>query len=168
MNVSEGFAGQVSVLMLVVGFDFIVQLLQVPFLSVFYYEERMYYNYLVVILSNFAKMAVVLVLFTVWQPVVWGAYIGALFINIAALWAYYKYVRRHYPQIKANIVFFQIQKLKEILRMGIWVSFSKLAAVLLSSSSTYLANIWLGVYLAGIYGSVAQISLYSVLLRFRL
>lgn len=157
MNVSEGFAGQVSVLMLVVGFDFIVQLLQVPFLSVFYYEERMYYNYLVVILSNFAKMAVVLVLFTVWQPVVWGAYIGALFINIAALWAYYKYVRRHYPQIKANIVFFQIQKLKEILRMGIWVSFSKLAAVLLSSSSTYLANIWLGVYLAGIYGSVAQI-----------
>ena len=157
INISAQYIDQVSILMIIVGADFIVQLLQVFYLSVFYYEEKLYYGYYVSILSNIAKIFVVVIIFQVWRPVVWGAYIGSVIVNGTALKIYNMYFRKHYPNIQKNIKYFDFAKLKDVLGTGIWVSLSKLAATLLSSCSTYLVNILIGVYMAGIYGSIAQI-----------
>lgn len=157
MNVSNEYVKQVSILLIIVGIDFILQLLQVPYSSIFYYEEKIYYTYYTTMLSNFFKVIVVLICFTSFEPVVWGAYLGSVFINGGALEIYSWYVRKQYSFIKRALKYFKIETLKEILSSGIWVSLSKLAATLLSSCSTYLVNILIGVYMAGIYGSVSQI-----------
>lgn len=157
INISTQFAGQVSVLMIIVGADFIIQLLQVLYLSVLYYEEKLYYSYYVSIISNIAKVLIVVIIFHFWRPVVWGAYVGAVVVNGVALIIYKSYLKKHYPNIKKNPRYFDFTKLKEVLGTGGWVSLSKLAATLLSSCSTYLVNILIGVYMAGIYGSIAQV-----------
>ena len=107
--------------------------------------------------SNIFKVIVVVICFTAYEPVVWAAYLGSIFINVGALGVYNCYVRKKYFYIKKTLKYFKTEKLKEILSSGIWVSLSKLAATLLSSCSTYLVNILIGVYMAGIYGSVSQI-----------
>lgn len=157
IHISDEFVGQVSALMIIVGADFIIQLLQVPFLSVLYYEEKIYYNYYAAIITNIAKIAFVVALFYIWKPVLWGAYFASAFVNSFVLWIYNRYLKMHYPMIRKNAHFFMLEKLKDILGMGVWVSLSKLAAVLLSSCGTYLVNLLIGAYMAGIYGSVTQI-----------
>ena len=157
MNVSPEYVQQVSILLIIVGIDFVLQLLQVPYLSIFYFEEKIYYTYYTTMFSNIFKVIVVVICFTAYEPVVWAAYLGSIFINVGALGVYNCYVRKKYFYIKKTLKYFKTEKLKEILSSGIWVSLSKLAATLLSSCSTYLVNILIGVYMAGIYGSVSQI-----------
>lgn len=157
INVTPEYVEQVSWLMFIVAIDFSLQLIQVPFLAVFYYEEKLYYSYMTVIFCNVMKMAVAIIVFNIWKPVIWAAYAGAVFVNLYAILFYSAYVRHHYPFISRKMKNFSFAKLKEILRTGIWVSISKLAATLLSSCSTYMVNILLGAYLSGIYGSLAQL-----------
>lgn len=157
MNVSEKYIQQVSILLFIVGVDFILQLLQVPFSSFFYYEEKIYYSYYTTILSNICKIVVVVISFNIYEPVIWGAYLGAVIIDGIALGAYTRYVKRHYIFLKTTINYFRSDRLKSVVGSGIWVSLSKLAATLLSSCSSYLVNILIGVYMAGIYGSISQI-----------
>lgn len=157
MVISPEYVFQVKVLMGVVAVDFIVQLLAVPFLAVIYYEERLYVFYILNIISNSFKIIFAVLVFTLWQPVIWAVYVGALFINIIALLLYIVHTRTAYPFLELHFVLFDKEKIKEILSSGVWVSVSKLAATLLSSCSTYLVNILIGAYLAGVYGSIAQL-----------
>ena len=157
INVSPQYEQQVKILMLIVTADFVLQLLQVPYISVLYYEEKVYYYYIMQILTNISKVLCVVVIFNAWKPVLWGSHIGVLLAAGCSLVFYYCYVRKKYPYLSLSIKSFDRFKLMEILSSGIWVSLSKLAATLLASCSTFLVNILIGTYLAGIYGSVSQI-----------
>ena len=157
INVTPEYIGQVSWLMFIVAIDFSLQLIQVPFLSVFYYEERLYYSYIAIITANIAKVLAAVVIFTMWKPTIWATYVGAVFVNLCALIFFNAYVKHHYSFISKKLVNFSFEKLREILSAGIWVSISKLAATLLSTCSTYVVNILLGAYSSGIYGTLAQL-----------
>ena len=85
MNVSPEYVQQVSILLIIVGIDFVLQLLQVPYLSIFYFEEKIYYTYYTTMFSNIFKVIVVVICFTAYEPVVWAAYLGSIFINVGAL-----------------------------------------------------------------------------------
>lgn len=164
INVSDIYIGQVSWLMFIVSLEFAMVLVQVPFLSLLFYEEKLYYNYVVTILSNVFKVIVVIVVFEFLSPAIWGAHLGALFAHLGAIVVYVFYLRKHYSYITIGVKYFKFSKLKEVLISGVWVSVSKLAATLISTCSTYMVNILAGVYLAGIYGAIAQIqSILSVI-----
>lgn len=82
---------------------------------------------------------------------------GALLSNIIVFFFYLFHVITKYPYLNISQHFFDIRQLINILKTGIWVSISKLAAILLSTCSTYLVNIMINTYIAGIYGSIAQL-----------
>ncbi len=157
MVVSDEYYIQVKILMIIVSIEFIVQLLQVPFLATIYYEERLYIYYGISILTNVAKIVSVVLIFNIWSPVIWAVYIGALIINIFSLIYYVIRTKSKYKNLIFSIKLFDFNKLKEILGVGIWVSLSKLAAILLAACSTYMVNILITPYYAGIYGSIAQL-----------
>ena len=157
MNVSQSYVTQVSWLMLIVTIDFAIQLVHVPYLSMFYYEEKIYYSYLTQIFANVMKIAMVYFVFNIWRPVLWASHAGAFLVNLGAVFLYYLYLKRNFGYITLKTKYFDFRKLKEILGTGVWVSVNKLAAILMTLCGTYMVNILLGTYLAGIYGSVSQI-----------
>lgn len=157
MNVSQAYIAQVSWLMLIVTIDFAIQLIQVPYLSMYYYEEKIYLSYLTQISANLVKVAMVYIIFNVWRPVLWASHMGAFVVNLGAVILYHLYMRRKFGYITPRIQNFDLEKLKEILGTGIWVSVNKLAAIMMTLCGTYMVNKLLGTYLAGIYGSVTQI-----------
>lgn len=157
MVISTVYLQQIRVLLWIVGFDFIVQLIQVPYLSVLYYEDKLSYYYIASIACNMAKFLAVVVLFRFWHPVIWAAYAGGLCVNVASLCLFRRYTYRKIPYLKLRKRYFNKNCLREIISVGSWISISKLAATLLSSCSTYLVNILVSVYIAGIYASIMQI-----------
>lgn len=164
MNISLGYIVQVRILLIVVSFDFIIQLLQVPFISFYYYEERLYVYYLLNIFTNLLKVISVFLIFGFGAHVIWAVYVGASLANVFALLIYILHYKNTYKDIKLSIRLCSIIIIKDVFQSGIWVSASKLAAILLSSCSTYLVNIYISTFLTGIYGSIAQLqSIFSVL-----
>ncbi len=157
MQISEIYINQVRLLLWIVGADFVVQLLLVPFLSVVYYEEKLSYYYLACIACNLAKILVMLLVFEFWQPIIWASYLGGLVVNCFAFGIFVLYTHKKVPYLKCDYSFFNLKLLKEILSSGSWISISKLASILISSCSTYLSNIFIGVYLTGVYASIVQI-----------
>ena len=157
INITPEYIEQVSWLMFIVAIDFSVQLIQVPFLSFFYYEENLYYSYIAIIVANISKVVATVAIFAMWQPAIWATYVGAVFADLCALVFFNVYVKSNYSFISKKFVNFSFKKLKEILSAGIWVSISKLAATLLSTCSTYIVNLFLGAYSTGIYGTLAQL-----------
>lgn len=157
MNISPEYVTQVRILLIVVSLDFIIQLLQVPFISFYYYEERLYVYYFLNIFTNLLKIISVFVIFSFGQKVTWAIYVGSSFANAFALLIYFSHYKKTYKDIKLRINLFNKMIIKDVLQSGMWVSASKLAAILLSSCSTYLVNIYIGTYMTGIYGAIAQL-----------
>ena len=157
MVISPEYINEVTILVILVGADFIVQLVQVPYLSVYYYEERLYIYYFLVIFTNCTKICSAVLIFSIWKPVVWAVYMGALISDGIAFLVYFFHVKKKYRYLVIKRTLFNLVQLKKILKSGVWVSISKLAAILLSTCSTYLVNIFISAYMAGIYGSIAQL-----------
>lgn len=157
MVVSPAFILQAVVLLIIVGIDFIVQLIQVPYLSVLYYEEKLYIYYRLLILANAAKVVATLAIYQFQNPVIWSGYFGGVCVHITAFLVYRRYTRHRYPFLKSERFLFDREILMEVLRSGVWVSVSKLAAILLALCGSYMSNIMIDPYHAGIYGSIVQL-----------
>ena len=159
INISKNYIGQVQILTVFVGLDFIFHLLQVPYQSIFYYESRLYFYYMFMTLSNITRMCTMWLIFNYLAPMIWAGYAGSVAVSCCALCFYMLYKRKKYTQLNFKMHYICKDKIVQLFTSGAWMSLSKLAATLISLSGTYLVNILLGVFLAGIYASITQLQL---------
>lgn len=159
ININDMYIKQAEILTIFVGMEFVLHLLQVPYQSIFYYENRLYYYYTFMALSNVVRMVTIWVVFNYWRPMIWAGYAGSVFISIIALLFCILYKGKKYSQLKFHYYCICKEKIIQLFTSGAWMSLSKLATTLISLSGTYLVNILLGVFLAGIYASITQLQL---------
>lgn len=164
INVQPEYISQVKILFLFMGLSLVVNILGTPFVAGLYYVNDLRPYYVFQSLSQLSRIVIPLVAFNLITPYLFLPYAAAFIVDTFALGFYFLRRNRYFPSFKISVHKVQLKLLKEILCSGSWVSISKAGDVLLSTISTYLTNILLGVYLTGVFAAIMQLQgLFAVL-----
>lgn len=164
LRADAAYIGQLRVLLLLTGMTFLFTTVATPMKAGVYYANKIYIMYALQILTYLARIVFAVMLYSLFEPKLWYAYLGSFLSELAALVAYCILCRRLMPPIKTSFLYVRWTRLKEILSSGIWVSINKAGAVLLTSVNTYLISIIISAYMTGIYSTITQfVSLLGIL-----
>lgn len=157
INVAIEYVTQVRILFVFSVGSLIVSFINTPFISGLYYTNRLYVMYIFSILNYVSRILFAVLIFTKYQPVIWGAYFGGFLIDLISLCYYFLVYKKQIPGLRINIKYSKITHIIDIVKSGMWVSISKLGSILLSTINTYLSNILVGAVITGIYASIIQL-----------
>ncbi|MGV3184721.1 hypothetical protein ACEF14_00875 [Weissella paramesenteroides] len=164
MNVRPEFYHGVQILFLLTIFSFSVQLLCSPFSASFFQTNELYLTYFFFMLDYMARIITTIILFKTGHVVLWSAAIATDVIYLVMLIFYIYYSYRKMPALKINFSEFRIKKLFDLVKSGIWIAISTAGNMMLSSLNLYFSNILCGVLITGIYASIMQFNIISVMI----
>ena len=146
------------------GLSLVANILGTSFVAGLYYVNDLRPYYIFQSLSQLSRIVFPFVVFNLTTPYLFLPYAAAFIVDLFALGFYIVRRNKYYPRFKISVHKVNLKLLKEIICSGSWVSISKAGDILLSTISTYLTNILLGVYLTGIFAAIMQLqSLFAVL-----
>lgn len=164
MNVRPEFYHGVQILFLMTIFSFSIQLLASPFSASFYHTNELYLTYIFFMVDYIARVIVTIVLFENGYTVLWSAAIATDIVYLIMLMFYIYYSYQKFPELKIDFSTFRINKLFNLFKSGIWIAISSSGNMMLSSLNLYFANILCGVFITGIYASIMQFNIISVMI----
>ena len=159
MNVMPKFYREVQVLFLMTLFSFLLQMIGSPFSASFYFTNSIYLNYIVYIIDYLSRIVFTVFLFHNGYVKLWTASFASDIVYILALLFYIFYCRKNIPQLKVTRLYFSVKHLLSILKSGIWFSVSTAGNMMLSSLSSYFANILCGVFITGVFSAIMQLNI---------
>lgn len=159
MNVMPKFYREVQILFLMTLFSFLLQMIGSPFSSSFYFTNSIYLNYLVYITDYLSRIIFTIFLFNNGCIKLWTASLASDIVYIIALVFYIFYCKKYIPQIKISKIYFSLKHLLSILKSGIWFSISTAGNMMLSSLSSYFANLLCGVFITGVFSAIMQLNI---------
>jgi membrane protein EpsK len=154
---SQVYLRQIQILCIIVGLSSGISVLAVPFLASLYHTNDLYIYYTFMSISQVMRVIAPLIAFQFVVPALWIPYFGALMIDLTAFLFYVHYCRRRIPKLRIRMRNYHFGKLKEMVQSGIWSSVSKVGDTMIGGLNSYLTNLFLGTYMAGLYASFAQI-----------
>lgn len=159
MNITPKFYGGVQTLFLMTLFSFLLQMIGSPFSASFYYTNSIYLNYVVYIIDYLSRIFFTIFLFHNGCVKLWTASLASDIVYLGALIFYIFYCKRYIPRIKVSKLYFSIKHLLNILKSGIWFSISTAGNMMLSSLSSYFANLLCGVFITGVFSAIMQLNI---------
>lgn len=159
MNVVPKFYRQVQLLFLMTLFSFLLQMVGSPFSSSFYFTNSIYLNYLVYIIDYVSRIIFTILFFSNGVVKIWTASFASDLVYICAFLFYILYCKRYVSKIKVSKIYFSLKHLLSILKSGIWFSISTTGNMMLSSLSSYFANILCGVFITGVFSAIMQLNI---------
>lgn len=156
MNVEPEYVSQVQALFAIIGASLIINIITTPFAAGVFYRNKIYISNLLGIGVYCARIVSSLLLYQMFEPQLWYAYLGSLIAEVCVLLFYICKYKNWLPSIHISIKKFDIRIVKEILHTGVWVSISKCGSLMLSNISMYLSNLLFPALLVGLYASVSQ------------
>lgn len=164
MNVSPDFYRQVQILFIMTIVSFSFQLLSSPFSASFFHTNELYLTYGMYTLDYVARVVVTIILFSNKFFVLWSAAIATDVIYLIILMFYYYYSYHKLPELNIDFSYFKLNNLFDLLKSGIWIAISSAGNMFLSSLNIYFSNILCGVLITGVYASIMQFNIISVMI----
>lgn len=164
MNVRPEFYHSVQILFLMTIFSFSIQLLASPFSASFFHTNELYLTYIFFMVDYLARVIVTIVLFKNGYTVLWSAAIATDIVYLIMLIFYIYYSYHKLPELKIDFSAFRAKKLFDLFKSGVWIAISSSGNMMLSSLNLYFANILCGVFITGIYASIMQFNIISVMI----
>ena len=164
MNVSPEFYHGVQILFLMTVFSFSIQLLASPFSASFFHTNELYLTYIFFMVDYIARVIVTIVLFENGHTVLWSAAIATDIVYLIMLIFYVYYSYHKLPELKIDFSAFRVKKLFDLFKSGVWIAVSSGGNMMLSSLNLYFANLLCGVLITGIYASIMQFNIISVMI----
>lgn len=156
MNIEPEYVNQVQVLFALITASLIINIVTTPFASGVFYRNKIYISNLLGIVIYLARISSSLLLYQMYEPQLWYAYLGSLIAEVCILVFYICKYRSWLPSVYISIRQYDFNVVKEILHTGIWVSISKCGSLMLSNISMYLSNLLFPAVLVGLYASASQ------------
>lgn len=114
-------------------------------------KNRLYLSSIRGIIGNFINISLILFLFGFFAPHVWYIALTGLVMNIYVVFTNIQFTNRLTPELKICFVFFDITKVWELVKSGIWNLISKLGNILGYGADLLIANIFLGATIMGTF-----------------
>ncbi|MCT3057817.1 hypothetical protein [Leuconostoc citreum] len=163
MNVRPEFYSEVQILFLMTIFSFSLQLLSSPFSASFFYTNELYITYVMYTLDYVTRIVVTIILFSNNLSVLWSAAVATDVVYLVMLLFYVYYSYRKLSELNIDFSYFRLAHLFNLIKSGIWIAVSSAGNMLLSSLNIYFANILCGVLITGVYASIMQFNIVSVM-----
>lgn len=157
MNVSKDLQNQVSLLLIILSGSFFCTLVKTPCVSGLYFSNKLYINYLFMGASHLARIVAPLLLFPLVGAYLWIPYAGALVLDLFSTVYFFTTYSKHMPELSLSPRHFSWSSLRDLITNGVWISVTKAGAVLLSTISLYLTNLFLSGYESGIFATITQL-----------
>jgi membrane protein EpsK len=157
MVIQDSYIGQTQVLIAALTLSACFIFLAIPFSAGLYAHKDFFIVYIFQAINQLTRIVGAVVLFNIFTPQLWFPYIGALLVDAAAFIFYMTTRKKYAPDIKIQLSKFSFSELMEILKSGVWFSITNAGNILQGTINSYLTNILLGAFLAGIYASIMQL-----------
>lgn len=151
MNVPVYLVDEVRMTFFFAAISMETSLLFAAFGCVYYVKNRLDKSALRNIEGNVLRAVVLLALFLCFAPKIQFVTASMLVLNVYMCITNIYYMRKLLPEIRVNFSYFKLRAVKTMLGSGIWNSINQLSYTLLVTLSLYLANIFVGPHVAGLY-----------------
>ena len=96
------------------------------------------------IISNFVKAGLLLILFYIFNPSLWFIGLATIISTIYVIITNIHFCKTLTPELTLSIKFFDIKSIKELLSIGAWSIVGKIATLLSDGFDLLLANLYIG------------------------
>ncbi len=114
------------------------------------------------ILSNIIRIIPVILFFLIIKPGIWQVGVGIFISALFGIISYYLLWKKVNPELYVAPLLFDRFRVRELFGMGGWIVVNQIGSLLFLNIDLIIANLVLGVKIAGEYGSIL---LFSTLLR---
>lgn len=164
-NIFDIPAGQeinTQILFLLIMLSFFVSTIESCFSVSTWAKSRFDLRNAVIISSQLFRLICIVVIFQVIHPNIWIVGLSIILASFLGLLGDIYFWRRLTPELRINHRDFDRSRVRDLFSMGGWMVVNQIGALLFQSTSLIIANISLGVKIAGEYGTII---LFSSLLR---
>ncbi|MFR5876149.1 MAG: MATE family efflux transporter [Eubacterium sp.] len=105
--------------------------------------NKLYLNSIAGIITNFIRVIILIVLFSLFQPKLYYVGISTFCSGFLLVIINFFLTKKLLPQIKIDYKYFELKKVKELISGGIWASVNRLGTILLSDLDLLISNVFI-------------------------
>ena len=143
LNISEELEASVKTLFIIVYINFFVTTITIPFGASAYIKNRLDIPGYAKIAGHLCDVAILLLLFTLFEPRVWYVTLGTLSISLISLIVSYIMTKKLTPELSFKLTDVSLKNVKNMMGNGVWNSLNSLGNVLNSGLDLLIANLML-------------------------
>ena len=161
-NIPLGQENNTQILFFLIMISFFVTTIESCFSVSTWAKSRFDLQNIVIISSQLFRLLCIVIIFQLTNPNIWIVGLAMLLSSMLGLFGNFYFWRKLTPELRINYRHFDRSRVNDLFSMGGWMVVNQIGALLFQSTSLIIANISLGVKIAGEYGSII---LFSSLLR---
>lgn len=143
LNIPEDLIGSVKILFVIVFINFGLTTISIPLGAVFYVKNRVDVLGIIKIIAYIAEAVVLLGVFSFLPPTIWFVGVGSVTATTVILFFSGKMTRKLTPELQFRKESVSFQKIKTIMRNGVWNSLNSLGNTLNSGLDLLMSNLML-------------------------
>lgn len=143
LNIPEELVTSVKTLFVIVYINFFVTTITIPFGASAYIKNRLDITGYAKVAGHLCNVAVLLLLFTLFEPRVWFVTLGTLSVSIISLTVSYIMTKKITPELIFKRTDISLKRIKNMMGNGVWNSLNSLGNVLNSGLDLLIANLML-------------------------
>ncbi len=151
------YLGQMRTLLLFQAGSLALSITSPPFVAGHYYKNDLRLLYGFAALSQIARVAVPYTAFPFVGATLWLPFASSFVVDLAAFAVYTFTYRRFMVSVSLKLGAIRVSVIRELVSSGCWASLNKAGSVLLTTVSSYMSNILVGIRATGYFASFSQL-----------
>lgn len=144
VNIPSKIIFDVKLLFLFISLNFIISIITSVYGVAVFAKNRLDLSSIRIIISNVIKIAIIILCFSFLSPNIWYIGLASFLTTIYLYFANYKLTKNLLPEFNLSYKYIDIQKIKELIKAGIWNTLNKLSGILNVGLDLLIANLFIG------------------------
>lgn len=150
INVPDELLLDVKFTILLSAINTIISLLTVVFGIAAFIRNKLYLNSISQMVGAIGRVIAIVLLFYLFEPHIWYFSMAAILYSTLVLYIQTIVTKKECPDLTINKSFFSIDRIIEIVKVGVWASIESFNKILQTGLDLLIANIFISPYATGI------------------
>lgn len=157
INIPDSLVKDVKITVILAFFSSTISLVGVVFGVAAFIKNKLYMNSLAQMTANITRVLILAVSFWLFVPHMWYYSIAAICTGLITMTLQYCITKKLLPEIKIKREYFNLKRVFEILKSGIWVSLESLNKMLQTGLDLLVTNLFVNPSAMGLFSIAKQI-----------
>lgn len=157
INIPDSLVKDVKITVILAFFSSTISLVGVVFGVAAFIKNKLYMNSLAQMTANITRVLILAVSFWLFVPHMWYYSIAAICTGLITMTLQYCITKKLLPEIKIKREYFNLKRVFEILKSGIWVSLESLNKMLQTGLDLLVTNLFVNLSAMGLFSIAKQI-----------
>lgn len=150
IKIDISLLGDVKLLFLLVFSTFFISVFLPKWECATYATNRLYLRSIKSVIATVARATTIIFLFAVYKPAAYYVGIAGLIMTVLSNVIAYRNKKQLLPQLRINKIYYEFNKIKELMASGIWNSVTQCGNLLLEGLDLLIANLFIDATAMGI------------------